>query len=100
MNFLIYLYWKILRTRNDRFQWRISISLGIGKYCQSAVISGYAFGLNPTADFATILESCDISAMQNSTAKKYWPSTILGKGITYPTWGATHGNILNPDNWE
>lgn len=64
---------------------------------QAAYEAGYAHGQNPSGDFQAILESKDIDAMQNETAKKGWPSTDTATGTTYPTWGATHGGLDNPD---
>ena len=64
---------------------------------QAAYEAGYAHGQYPSGDFQAILESKDIDAMQNETAKKGWPSTDTATGSTYPTWGATHGGLDNPD---
>ncbi|MGQ9661870.1 MAG: hypothetical protein ACUVWX_05955, partial [Kiritimatiellia bacterium] len=64
---------------------------------QAAYEAGYAYGQNPSGDFQAILESKDIDAMQNETAKKGWPSTDTATGATYPTWGATQGGLNNPD---
>lgn len=64
---------------------------------QAAYTAGYAYGQNPDNDFKTILESKDIDAMQNESAKKGWPSTHIAIGTTYPKWGSMHGGIDNQD---
>ena len=64
---------------------------------QAAYTAGYAHGQNPNGNFQAILESKDIKAMQNETAKRAWPYTDTATGITYPTWGATNGGLDNPD---
>ena len=58
--------------------------------------AGHAFGLNPNGNFKTILESCDIPAMQTESARRGWPSEDVTAEKLYPTWGATSG-INTPD---
>jgi hypothetical protein len=67
---------------------------------QAAYTAGYAYGQAPNEDFCDILESNNIVAMQIETAKKAWPSGELwpqDRWVQYPTWGATHGGLDNPD---
>ena len=64
---------------------------------QAAYTAGYAHGENPSTSFRTILESKDIDAMQNESAKRGWPSSDTATGGTYPTWGATRPGLITPD---
>lgn len=64
---------------------------------QAAYTAGFAFGGSPSSDFKDILESKDIHAMQNELARHGWPSSDIDSGSAYPTWGATHPGLENPD---